>query len=63
MFNFIGNVPPLADVLKHTDAHIHHYGKGPRPGRKVGHVTLRTGREEEMRAKLPEWNSAFERGS
>jgi 5-(carboxyamino)imidazole ribonucleotide synthase len=23
------------------DAHLHWYGKEPRPGRKVGHVTVR----------------------
>ena len=63
MFNFIGSVPPIAEALKHPEAHVHHYGKGPRPGRKVGHVTLRTGSEEELRAKLPEWNRVFERGS
>jgi 5-(carboxyamino)imidazole ribonucleotide synthase len=23
------------------DAHLHWYGKAPRPGRKVGHITVR----------------------
>ena len=41
MFNFIGSVPPTPEVLRHSASHLHTYGKGPRPGRKVGHVTLR----------------------
>ena len=41
MFNFIGTVPPTPEVLRHPAAHLHTYGKGSRPGRKVGHVTLR----------------------
>ena len=35
MFNFIGTVPPTPDVLRHPAAHLHTYGKAPRPGRKV----------------------------
>ena len=40
MFNLIGTVPPSADVLRIPGAHLHLYGKEPRPGRKLGHVTL-----------------------
>ena len=40
MFNLIGSVPPAADVLAVPGAHLHLYGKEPRPGRKLGHVTL-----------------------
>ena len=40
MFNLIGAVPPAADVLAVPGAHLHLYGKEPRPGRKLGHVTL-----------------------
>ncbi|MEZ5136669.1 MAG: hypothetical protein R2699_16870 [Acidimicrobiales bacterium] len=29
----------LADALAVRDAHVHLYGKGARPGRKLGHVT------------------------
>jgi len=32
--------PRLAEVLADPGAHVHLYGKGPRPGRKLGHVTL-----------------------
>ncbi len=40
MFNLIGSVPSAADVLAVPGAHLHLYGKEPRPGRKLGHITL-----------------------
>ena len=40
MLNLIGAVPAAARVLAIPGAHLHDYGKEPRPGRKVGHVTL-----------------------
>jgi 5-(carboxyamino)imidazole ribonucleotide synthase len=61
MYNFIGAVPPAAEVLRSPDAKLHIYGKGPRPNRKVGHVTLRAGSAEELAEKLPEWDTQFER--
>jgi 5-(carboxyamino)imidazole ribonucleotide synthase len=61
MFNFIGSLPPTAEVLGYPGAHFHHYGKGPRPNRKVGHVTLRAGSADELAARLPEWSRTFER--
>ena len=61
MFNFIETVPPAADVLARPNAHLHVYGKGDRPNRKVGHVTLRADSAEELEAKLPEWSRLFER--
>ncbi len=30
----------LAEALTDPGAHVHLYGKGPRPGRKLGHVTV-----------------------
>ena len=41
MLNFIGSVPPVAKVTAIDDCHLHHYGKAFKPGRKVGHATLR----------------------
>ncbi len=41
MVNCIGRLPDAAAVLAIPGAHLHAYGKAPRPGRKVGHVTLR----------------------
>lgn len=40
MINLIGGWPEPAAVLAVPGAHLHLYGKQPRPGRKVGHVTL-----------------------
>ena len=38
--NLIGTVPKAFDILEIPHAHLHLYGKEPRPGRKLGHVTL-----------------------
>lgn len=40
MLNLIGAVPDPAPVLTIPGAHLHAYGKAPRPGRKVGHITV-----------------------
>ncbi len=40
MLNLIGTVPVAATILAVDGAHLHLYGKAPRPGRKLGHVTL-----------------------
>jgi 5-(carboxyamino)imidazole ribonucleotide synthase len=62
MYNFVGTAPPASEVLANPDAHLHLYGKSARPGRKVGHVTLRAGSAAELRDKLPEWDAQFARG-
>ena len=41
MLNCIGSMPDARAVLAVPDAHLHDYGKVPRDGRKLGHVTLR----------------------
>jgi len=41
MVNFIGALPNAADVLKISGAHFHDYGKAAKPGRKLGHGTVR----------------------
>ncbi len=40
MVNCIGAMPDPAAVLAIPGAHLHDYAKAPRPGRKVGHVTV-----------------------
>ena len=40
LVNLIGSVPRTEDVLAIPSAHLHLYGKEPRPGRKLGHITL-----------------------
>ena len=41
MLNWIGEMPDPAPVLSEPGGHWHDYGKAARPGRKVGHATLR----------------------
>jgi 5-(carboxyamino)imidazole ribonucleotide synthase len=40
MVNLIGTVPPTEELAAIPGAHLHLYGKAPRPGRKLGHVTV-----------------------
>jgi 5-(carboxyamino)imidazole ribonucleotide synthase len=40
MLNLLGRLPPRDTILRAAGAHLHDYGKSPRPGRKVGHCTL-----------------------
>jgi 5-(carboxyamino)imidazole ribonucleotide synthase len=40
MLNLIGGAPASEKLLELPGAHLHLYGKAPRPGRKIGHVTL-----------------------
>jgi 5-(carboxyamino)imidazole ribonucleotide synthase len=54
MVNLVGGVPPLAELAAIEGAHVHLYGKSPRPGRKLGHVTITGGREWRRVAELAE---------
>ena len=49
MVNFIGTLPETAQVLAIPSAHLHAYGKQPRPGRKLGHATVQAQDEQAMR--------------
>ena len=53
MFNLIGEMPGSKDLLAMSGVHLHDYGKSPRPGRKLGHLTLveRTRAERDRRAR------------
>jgi 5-(carboxyamino)imidazole ribonucleotide synthase len=52
MLNLIGIQPEAAKVLRVPGAHLHWYGKEVRPGRKVGHVTLRADARDELEEGL-----------
>jgi 5-(carboxyamino)imidazole ribonucleotide synthase len=52
MINLIGEVPKTQQLLAVPDCHLHLYGKTPRPGRKLGHVTVRAATESELRQRL-----------
>ena len=40
MVNLIGELPDLVGLAAIPGAHLHLYRKHPRPGRKLGHITL-----------------------
>jgi 5-(carboxyamino)imidazole ribonucleotide synthase len=44
MHNCIGMMPDKAEILSQPHAYYHDYGKAPRPGRKLGHITVVTPR-------------------
>jgi 5-(carboxyamino)imidazole ribonucleotide synthase len=52
MLNWIGELPDARPILAESGAHWHDYGKSARPGRKVGHATLCTSTDGEMREGL-----------
>ncbi|GAC1519219.1 MAG: 5-(carboxyamino)imidazole ribonucleotide synthase [Chloroflexota bacterium] len=52
MVNLIGSVPDIRSLLSIPDAAVHLYGKEPRPGRKVGHVTIRGTSAHEVRRHM-----------
>ncbi|PYT94855.1 MAG: 5-(carboxyamino)imidazole ribonucleotide synthase [Acidobacteria bacterium] len=61
MINLIGDLPEPSEVLAVPDAHLHFYGKAPRPGRKLGHVTLRAASPERLALRLSELPAFFHR--
>jgi 5-(carboxyamino)imidazole ribonucleotide synthase len=52
MVNYIGGLPVTKDVLAIEHAHLHLYGKSPRKGRKVAHVTVRTNTDKEYQEAI-----------
>ena len=52
MVNLIGTMPDREAVLAVPGAHLHDYGKEPRPGRKLGHVTVRAGDDADLEERL-----------
>ncbi len=61
MLNLIGDVPSPAEVLCIPDAHLHLYGKSPRPGRKLGHVTLHADSNKLLAERLADLPAFFQR--
>ena len=52
MLNLISTMPERAALLAEPGLHLHDYGKEPRPGRKLGHITIveSTARKADQRA-------------
>ena len=61
MLNLIGDLPDSPEVLAVSDAHLHLYGKSPRPGRKLGHVTLPAPSPQRLALRLSELPAFFHR--
>jgi len=61
MVNLIGELPIAEEVLRVRNTHLHLYGKSPRPGRKLGHVTVRADKFEKLQERLAELPSFFQR--
>lgn len=54
MLNALGSLPERERVLAVPGAHLHDYGKAPRRGRKVGHVTVRARDAAELERRIDE---------
>jgi 5-(carboxyamino)imidazole ribonucleotide synthase len=52
MLNCIGELPDRDAVLSVPGTHLHDYGKSPRPGRKLGHVTVTAPDDDELTTRL-----------
>lgn len=50
--NLLGRMPELSELLAVPGARVHLYDKEPRPGRKLGHVTVLGNDLDEVRSRL-----------
>ena len=42
LINLIGNLPDIKETLMIANCYFHNYDKEPRPGRKLGHLTIKS---------------------
>lgn len=61
MVNFIGSIPPLEQLAALEYCHPHFYGKAFKPGRKVGHATLRCADRETLEESICELEALLPR--
>lgn len=59
MVNLVGTLPPLPALLQTPGAHVHIYAKAPRPGRKVGHVTICDPEHDRLQRRLSELDASI----
>ena len=52
MVNVIGELPDIGAVLALPGVHLHLYGKAPRPGRKLGHITVCADNDDCLKQRL-----------
>ena len=63
MINLIGQPPATADMAAVPGAHVHHYGKTPKPQRKVGHVTVTAATEEQLLQRVSQVQALLGEGA
>jgi 5-(carboxyamino)imidazole ribonucleotide synthase len=63
MLNCLGRIPEAMAILAIPGAHLHDYGKEPRPGRKVGHCTLLDSARDRLLARIALLRAVIERGN
>lgn len=61
MVNLIGELPEAEEVLMVRNTHLHLYGKTPRAGRKLGHVTVRAEQWGQLEQRVSELPAFFQR--
>lgn len=57
MINFIGDVPDTHALTAIPGLHVHHYGKSPKPLRKVGHVTITAGSKTQLQERIDQFEA------
>jgi 5-(carboxyamino)imidazole ribonucleotide synthase len=60
MLNCIGTMPARTAVLALPGAHLHDYGKAPRAGRKLGHVTVIADDANELNTRVEAVRATFD---
>jgi 5-(carboxyamino)imidazole ribonucleotide synthase len=61
--NLLGRAPRVEDLLAVPGVRVHLYGKAPKPGRKVGHVTIGGPDAETVAARLEAVRALLDRTS
>ena len=62
MLNLLGRLPDTVEVLEVPGAHLHDYGKEPRPARKLGHCTLLDSNRAALLSRMQRLRAIVERG-
>jgi 5-(carboxyamino)imidazole ribonucleotide synthase len=52
MINLIGELPEIDELLRIPSVHVHLYAKRPRPGRKLGHLTVTAADHDQLAAAV-----------
>lgn len=61
MLNCIGRMPSAEQILQIADTHVHDYNKAAKPGRKVGHISLRCASAEQLKQQVTQLEQLLEK--